>query len=176
VSESNHCPDLPDGSVATKSVANTSIPLPLPTIDYAAFRQSILGLSDPAARTQSVGEKEAVKQDAIRFCTILAYLFSDDLDRVTLWGRIGSAFETALAKVGSDSDLDRFADLCLDHVKAEAGKSAACDALTTMRQTWEARPVEWRNAFLAYIRMHRYAVLTHGRARWDGVKEGAVAL
>ena len=116
-----------------------------------------------------------MKQTAIRLVSVLAKLFGDDLDRKTLWGRIGSALETAHAKV-SDDDLDRFADLCLEHVQADPGQAAACDALTTLRQQWGAWPPETRFGVLAYLATHRYAALTHGRARWELVKKGEVEL
>lgn len=153
---------------------NLSRPAPLPRLDYQLFRQTLAGLVDPHQQP-GVTEKEAVKQDAIRFCSVLAKLFGDNLDRLTLWSRIGSALETSVAKV-SDDDLDRFADLCVEHIQADMGAAAACDALTQMRQAWESRPPEWRHAFLGYIKSHTYAVLAHGRARWEEVKEGKVEL
>ena len=116
-----------------------------------------------------------MKESAIRLCSILAFLFGDSLDRLTLWGRIGSAFETAHAKV-SDDDLDRFCDLLLEHVQADFAKAAACDALTQVRQVWAVRPPEWRHAFLNYVGTHRYALLTHGRARWESYKAKEIDL
>jgi hypothetical protein len=45
-----------------------------------------------------------------------------------------------------------------------------------LRQTWAVRPPEWRHALLGYFGAHKYAVLTHGRARWEEVKAGRVEL
>ena len=143
-------------------------------LTYDVFRQKLAGLLDPD-RKCGVAEKEAVKQDAIRFVCVLAHLFGDDLDRKTLWSRIDSALVTAHAKT-SDDDLDRFASLCLEHVQADPGKAAACDALTQLSQTWGMRDPEWRHALLAYIATHRFALLTHGRARWEDVKGKKVEL
>jgi hypothetical protein len=173
---SNPLAGLQDGLLATGSGVSPNIPPPLSLIDYEAFRREIIGLGDPSARETTVGEKASVKDDAVRFCAILAHLFGDDLDRLTLWTRIGTAFETSLAKIGSDADLDRLADLCLGHVCAEFGKTAACDALTQLRMTWETRPAEWKHAFVAYISRHRYALLAFGRARWEAVKKGECQL
>jgi len=72
--------------------------------------------------------------------------------------------------------LDRFTDLCLEHVQADPGKAAACDALTQLRLTWAVRTAEWRLVLLHYISTHQYAVLTHGRARWEQVKTKEVEL
>lgn len=134
----------------------------------------MVGLADPE-RKQGAAEKVAAKDAAVRLCTILAHLFGDQLDRMTLWSRIDSAFTTAIAKV-SDDDLDRLTDLCLEHVQAEPGKAAACDALSALRGEFSVWPIEMRHAFIGYLRSHRYAVLTFGRARWDGVKKGTVEL
>lgn len=146
----------------------------LATMDYGLFRRKLAGLADPE-RKISGSEKAEVREAAVRLCSILAHLFGETLDRITLWGRIGSAFETAAAKV-SDDDLDRFVSLCLGHVQAEPAKAAACDALTAMLQTFAVRPTEWRHSLLGYVRSHHYALLTHGRARWELVKKGECEL
>ncbi len=138
--------DSPPGSVPTRNLASTSSPPKLPGLDYTEFRRRLAGLQDPD-RHPGAAEKEAVKLTAIRLCSILARLFSDDLDRKTLWSRIGTAFETACAKV-SDDDLDRLVDLCLEHVGADFGAAAACDALTQERQHWARRTPEWRHALI----------------------------
>lgn len=171
---SNHLAESLPGSAPPRSDASNSIPPKLPALDYQAFRRKLAGLADPD-RHPGEAERSEVREAAIRLCSVLSHLFGEGLDRLTLWGRIGSAVETACAKV-SDDDLDRFADLCLEHVQADVGRAAACDALTTLRQTWAVRPPEWRYALLTYCRQHRYAVIQHGRARWDLVKKGEAEL
>jgi len=135
----------------------------------------LAGLTDPDRRPESAGEREAVRQDAVRFCSILAHLFGESLERTTLWERIGSALSTSLAKV-TDDDLDRFTTLCLEHVCAEDARVAACEPLLGLLQTWAARPREWRQALLHYLATHRTAALVHARARWERVKKGEVEL
>lgn len=165
------------GCAPTEKPANSSTPPtipPLRELNYEELRRRLAGLSDPE-RHPGAAEKQEVKDAAIRLVTVLAHLFGDSLDRLTLWGRIGSALETAHAKT-SDDDLDRFTDLCLEHVQAEDGKAAACDALTQLRQTWTVRTPEWRHSFLSYVGTHRFALGSFGRARWAEVKEGRVEL
>lgn len=142
---------------------------PLPTIDTAALRRKLAGLADPLNRAPGATEHHEIREAASRLCSILASLFGESLDRMTLWDRIGSAFATSLAQV-SDDDCDRFVTLCLEHVKADPGKAAACGALGQMLATFAARPPEWRFAFLQHINTHSFAVLVHGRARWELVK------
>ena len=163
LSVSNHSADLPAGSAPPASEHAKSILLPPLSLDE--FRRKLAGLADPRRR-MGAAEPEEVKDAAIRFVSILAGLFGHELDRVTLWSRIGSALQVAVEKV-SDDDLDQFADLCLEHVQADFGKAAALPALTQLRETWAARPPEWRYALLGYVKIHAYAVLTHGRARWQ---------
>lgn len=144
-------------------------PPPVPTLDTEALRRKLAGLADPLPRSVGKGEQTEIRDLASRFCSILAHLFSDSLDRLTLWDRIGSALKTALAKV-SDDDCDRFVTLCLEHVQADAGKAAACEPLGQVIATLDGRPPEWRHAFLQYIGTHGYSVLVHGRRRWEMVK------
>jgi hypothetical protein len=42
--------------------------------------------------------------------------------------------------------------------------------------TFAARPPEWRSAFVDHIRSRRFAVVVHGRARWEAVKNKEVDL
>ena len=110
----------------------------------------------------------------MRFLTVLAGLFSADLDRKTLWARIGSALEAADAKAGGDAE--RFLGLCLDHVKADWGRAAACEALGAVLGTLTSAAPEDRAAFLAYLRDHKYPALVFARQRWGPVKAGEVEL
>ena len=149
--------------------------MPIPVISTEEARRVLAGLADPDRPSGGAAESLEVKEAAVRFGSILAKLFGPDLDRMTLWERIGSAFESACSKV-DDGDLDRFAHLCLDHVRAEAGAAAACEALTATLETFAARPIEWRQAFVRYCRTHRIALVVHVRRRWELVKKGAVEL
>lgn len=149
-------------------------PPPLEVIDYESIRRKLAGLADPD-RKLGASESIEVKQVAVRLCTILAHLFGEDLDRKTLWDRIGSGLASGLVKV-ADSDLDRFVAVCLDHVRASDGDAARCEALAQMLGDFAVRPKEWHNAVLAYIRAHRYPVLVFARQRWEAVKKGEVEL
>lgn len=116
---------------------------------------------------------EQLKQISYRLCTMLAELFGDSLDRLTLWARIGSALSTSVAKV-SDGDLERFVNLCLEHVQADPAQAAACNSLSQLLADFEGKPPEWRQGLLNYIGSHLYPILAHGRARWQEVKKGTV--
>lgn len=143
-------------------------PPPLPTFDAEAFRRKLAGFSAPAPP----GETEVVgmRDDAVRFATILADVFGPDLDRITLWSRIESALETACARE-SEGDLERWVTLCLEHVKAEPSKCAACMPLGQTLESFAVKPLQWRLEFLRYVNSRRYVVVVRARARWEDVKE-----
>lgn len=149
--------------------------MPISVMSTEEARRLLAGLIDPERPSGGDAESLEVKEAAVRFGSILAKLFGESLDRVTLWERISSAIEAACSKV-DDGDLDRFAHLCLEHVLADAGRAAACDALTATLETFAARPVEWRQAYVRYCRTHRIALVVHVRRRWELVKKGQVEL
>lgn len=142
--------------------------LPLPRLDTDAFRRKLAGLADPNAKVGAIAPA-VIKDLAARFCSILAHLFSNQLDRLTLWDKIGATLESACSKV-ADDDTDRFVTLCLEGVLADSGRAAACDALAALIGTLNAAKPDDRFAFIRHFQTHRYSVLVHGRARWDSVK------
>jgi hypothetical protein len=151
----------------------STLPKPPPTFDAEAFRRRLAGIEDPHKPIGNTATP-AIKHEAIRLCSILASLFGDSLDRTTLWGRIGTAIQTSCAKV-SDADLDRLVTLMLETVEADPAKAAACDALAQVLGTFGTWDDPMRHAFVNYLSSHLYAVVTHGRARWQKLLEEARA-
>jgi hypothetical protein len=147
---------------------------PVDRLDYQGFRRKLAGLIDPD-RAQTAGEKHAVREDAHRWCCVLAHLYGVSEDRSEIWGHVTKALDTSCAKV-SDCDLDRWATLCLGSVQADPVKAAACEALAGMLSAWQTWPDETLHALLNYVRSHLYAVVTHGRARWERVKKKEIDL
>lgn len=141
----------------------------------AELRLKLAGLADPSRLDGGPGESADLKLTAVRYITILAHLFGDELDRTTLWDRIGSAVETAFAEC-QGGDLDRWSTLCLEHVQADLGRAAACEALGQVLAQFDARPVEWRQLFMRYIRERKFVVLVKARERWNQVKNGEASL
>ena len=87
----------------------------------------------------------------------------------------GTALETAAAKI-ADDDLDGFVALCLESVKADSAKTAACGPLSSMLDIFLVRTPEWRREFLAYVASHRLVVVVRGRQRWELYKEKKIEL
>lgn len=105
---------------------------------------------------------------------MLAHLFGESLDRLTLWERIGSAIATSYAKASNDFEI--FVAKCLEHVKAEDGKVAACSALSDLLQTIGLREIEYQKSFVQYLHTRRLILLVHARERWEEVKAKRIEL
>jgi hypothetical protein len=110
-------------------------------------------------------ETKGLTDEIVRFVSILPEVFSDDLDRKTLWERIGNGIITSLAKAGGDFGL--FINSCLDYVKADSGKVAANENLSTFINSALIRPREWKTQFLTVIEKKYYLIVVKARARWN---------
>lgn len=137
------------------------------------FRKKIAGLVDES-RDLSESDIEDMKSTAVRFVSILASLFGDDLDRKTLWERIGSGISVGIAKSGDDAS--HFANECLMHIKAAPGEVAASAPMTSFMLQLDARPQSWHKQFLGYIHKHNYIIVMYARARWEEYKSGRIEL
>jgi hypothetical protein len=103
--------------------------------------------------------------ETVNFVSILPEVFSDDLDRKTLWERIGNSLLVSLAKAGGDIEL--FINFCLEFIKAESGKVAANENLSSFINIAMSRPTEWKNQFLSTIEKKHYLIVVKARARWN---------
>ena len=112
---------------------------------------------------------KGLMEEIVGFVSILPEVFSDDLDRKTLWERIGNGLITSLAKAGGDFDL--FINFCLEYIKAESGKVATNENFTAFIESALIRPDEWKTQFLTAIEKKHYLVIVKARARWNENKE-----
>jgi hypothetical protein len=140
----------------------------------AMFGAAIVPLAD-ADRAVAGAEPENIRQEAVRLVKGYCMLFGASLDRKTLWDRLATALATACAKVGGEGDLDRWIDLCLEHIRADAGKVVRLRAFTALRETLRVRDLSWRRAFLRYVENHRFAVLAYARESWETYKRELAA-
>lgn len=148
------------------STPNASPPL-LGELTTEEFRQHLAGLIDPAEQLD-LTDKEIVRLTAIDFVACLPMIFGDDLDRTTLWDRIGSGLQTAFAKTVGD-DVEFFVSEVCRHVHAGSAV-ARCDDLANVIckvTTWEC---EQREAWMRYLSTHLPIVLVHARAAWEQIK------
>lgn len=132
-----------------------------------AFRQKLAGLADP---DQAIPEenRETIKQEAVKFCSILASLFGDDLDRKTLWERIGNGLVVCTAKCGDD--WETFVNQILEYIKAEPGRVAASKLLADFIDDFGKKPKTEHEAFLRMIEAKHMIIIVKGRALWNSTK------
>lgn len=146
-----------------------TIPPALPRLDTVTFRQRLAGLIDPQERL-SAAEFAPAKQIAAEFIGMLPDLYGDELDRMKLWDRIGTAMEVAHAKTAGH-DVEFYISNVLDHIKCEPAKALRHNGLSefiAMQAVWSA---EQSSAFLAYLATHRHVVLVKARMVWEKTKE-----
>lgn len=117
-------------------------------------------------------EHIAIKDEAIRLCSILPKLFSDDFDRKTLWERIGNGIISSVKKCGGD--YEEFVNLVLEFIKAEPGQVAACEELENFLTAMETKPKEWKEQYLRLMERKHNIILVYARQRWNAEKIGGV--
>ena len=130
------------------------------------FRKKLAGLTDPAKRLPDT-ELDVIKNEAVSLCLILAKLFSDDLDRKTLWERIGNGLSVCAAKCGGDWEL--LLEGLLEFIKAEPGKVATNEDFAFWMESMKLKPQEWKDQFISVCENKRMLLVVKARQAW---KEG----
>ena len=112
---------------------------------------------------------DSVKMEAVNFCSILPELFGSDLDRLTLWNRIGSAIETSIIK--ANYDIEFFVNLCLEHIKAEHSRVAAHEGIKYFVESNIEKSDEWKKLFFNYLSTRYFLIIAKARTVWEEKKE-----
>jgi hypothetical protein len=114
-------------------------------------------------------EGQALQEEAVSFISTLPEIFGDDLDRKTLWERIGNGIKTALSKSSGNTEL--FLNSIITYIKAEPGKVASNEGIGARIQTILKRPKEWQKAFLAEMEKKDFLILVKARNLWEQKKK-----
>lgn len=139
------------------------LPAKLPTLNTEQMRQSLAGLIDVQA--SSVGSDANYDRLAIQFCAVLPRIFGDELERVTLWNRIGSAIQSAFAKV-INSDVDLFVQHVCEHIRADVAAAVSDEGLFLVLEALHQLSAKERQDWMIYLKTHLIPVLVHARAVW----------
>lgn len=129
------------------------------------FRQRLAGVIAPLIQEQ---DKEAAKTSAISFVSILPELFSKDLDRISMWERIGNGLSAAAKKCGGN--LDEFVNLSLDFIKATPGAVASNERLEEWLSTTMDKSEEYKSALIRSFTTRLNVILIYGRQDWKDRK------
>lgn len=136
----------------------------LQAMAYDEFRRKLAGFEDKDRVTPD--DIRGYRTDASTLCRLLAELFGDELDRLTLWSRIDSAIRTSCAKA-TDGNLELLVNLCLEHVKADAGRASGNEDLERLLLSFNSMSDEKRRGFAAYLKNNTYSVIVHGKSAWE---------
>jgi hypothetical protein len=144
----------------------------LKTTTPQEFRQKIACL-ETERKIEGV-ENSTIRNEAVRLISIMPTLFSDDLDRKTLWERIGNGIQVAIQK--AQDDIELFISALLDYIKASSGDVAASEPLNQMLTSLMMRDVEFKKEFLRHISKRKFIILMLARDRWNEAKEKRIEL
>ena len=128
------------------------------------FRKRLAGFTDASPIDTSKWDDE-FSELASDLVYLLAWVFNrDSLDAKTLWSRIDSGIQRALATC--DNDVSRLLHICLDHVMATPDSVLGKNAVLIQKRIVGLGP-EKRSPFISYLASHRYSVLVGGRSKWE---------
>jgi hypothetical protein len=136
------------------------------------FRQKLAGLIDPQSQTPQ--RREELKALAVQFAGCLPTMFGDNLDRKTLWDRIGTGLQSAFAKTAGD-DHEFFIQQVLEHIKSEPSKASSNLQLADVIATLDEWSASDRQAWITYFHTHLIPILVHARVVWTKAKAKAKA-
>jgi hypothetical protein len=144
--------------------------LSIQQLSAVEFRQKLAGLVDPGKVLPDM-ELQVIKDEAVKLCRILVEVFSDSLDRKTLWDRIGNGLAVSSIKCGGDWEL--LLEKLLEYIRAEPGKVAANSKIDAWMETMALRPKEWRDQFIRTCETKRMSIIVKARQIWnlDKMKE-----
>lgn len=135
-----------------------------------AFRQRLAGLVDPDQALPEE-ERDEIKNQAVKFVSILASLFGDSLDRKTLWERIGNGIIVCSAKCGGD--WETFVNQILQYIKADGARVAASKALNSIVAELAEKPRTWREAWLRVMESKHFLIIVKARALYIAQRDAA---
>lgn len=151
--------------------SQTDLPPSLPRLNTVELRQRLACLIDPA-EAATVTDKEYYRLTAIEFCSVLPIVFSDVLDRMTMWDKIAAAIQAGYAKTVS-GDLDLFCQCVFEHIKAEPARVAASDRVCSVVAKLSDMTGDQGQQWLTYLVTHLIPVLVFARREWKDSIGGA---
>jgi len=113
-------------------------------------------------------KKEEIKEKCINFISFLPIVFSDDLERKTLWDRISNGIYSATTKC--DNDFEKFINYVLEYIKADAAKVASNKEFSDFLTYTVKQSDEWKIAFINYCQTKYFIVVTYARQKWEEKK------
>lgn len=135
------------------------------------FRLKLACLNDPTTKSEIV--KHSLIEEAVDFVSELPRFYSDELDRMQLWDRIGNGLLAAASK--ADGNCELFINSVLSYIKASPTSVAASELLAAFITNFEKRDSSWKRDFIHQFQEYNYLIIVKARASWQGKKAVAHA-
>ena len=112
--------------------------------------------------------------EACRLICELPRIFSDQLDRLTMWDRIGNGIETSVSKSGGQFRL--FVNYLIEYIKADYAKFAAHDTLNNIISAFELRDKEWQRLFVDNMKKYSFLIIAKSRQMHQNKKNNKLII
>lgn len=86
-----------------------------------------------------------------------------------MWERIGTGLQTACAK--HPDDILSWANACLEHIKADFGKTASMKTFEDQLAFFDRMGDGEQKQFIAFVRQRAHIIIGFARAKWQTLKE-----
>lgn len=141
----------------------------LNTLTTEQFRLKLACLNDPSVKTETV--RHSLIEEAVDFVSELPKFYSDELDRMQVWDRIGNGLLAAASK--ADGNCELFINSVLSYIKASPTSVAASERLAATIKFFEQRDITWKRDFIHQFQEYNYLIIVKARAAWQAKKEQA---
>lgn len=131
------------------------------------FRLRLACLNDPTVKTEMA--RHSLIEEAVDFVSELPRFYSDELDRMSLWDRIGNGLLAASSK--ADGNCELFINSVLSYIKASSTSVAASDRLAAFIALFEKRDTTWKRDFIHQFQEYNYLIIVKARSAWQAKKE-----
>lgn len=121
-------------------------------------------MSDPSVKSEIV--RHSLIEEAVDFVSELPKFYSDELDRMQLWDRIGNGLLASASK--ADGNCELFVNSVLSYIKASLTSVAASERLASFITNFEMRDQTWKRDFIHQFQEYHYLIIVKSRAAWQG--------
>ena len=98
----------------------------------------------------------------------MASLYGDDLDRKSMWERIGNGIVVCSAKCAGD--WEAFVNQMLQYIKADGARVASSKGLQTVLEEIIPKTKAWKESWLRCMETRHYLIIVQARAVWNSAK------
>jgi hypothetical protein len=137
-------------------------------LNSSDFFKKLTNISEISLVSGSNYSDDVFVDEACRFISELPLIFSDQLDRMTMWDRIGNGIETSISKSGGNFRL--FVNYIIDYIKADYSKFAAHSTLNNIINAYELREKEWQRMFIDNMKKFSFLIIAKSRQMWNNKK------